>query len=112
MAFVKFVKDNKVDNYRMIRKLSYVVEPEFDGYTIEKYLKLKRYSHGCIVYLKKTEEGIKRNGVWAYTKDKLKAGDLLETIFMEEDSSENIVAVDMPMDIVYEDEDILVREAH
>ena len=58
--------------------------------------------------MKKTEEGIKRNGVWAYTKDKLKAGDLLETIFMEEDSSENIVAVDMLLDIVYEDEDILV----
>ena len=92
----------------MIRKLSYVVEPEFDGYTIEKYLKLKRYSHGCIVYLKKTEEGIKRNGVWAYTKDKLKTGDLLETVFLEEDSSENIVAVEMPLDIVYEDEDILV----
>ena len=94
----------------MIRKLSYVVEPEFDGYTIEKYLKLKRYSHGCIVYLKKTEEGIKRNGVWAYTKDKLKAGDLLETVFLEEDSSENIVAVEMPLDIVYEDERVVEIE--
>ena len=84
------------------------MEPEFDGCTIEKYLKLKRYSHGCIVYLKKTEEGIKRNGVCAYTKDKLKAGDLLETVFIEEDSSENIAAVEMPLDIVYEDEDLLV----
>ena len=92
----------------MIRRLRYEVEPEFHGYTIEKYLKLKGYSHGCIVYLKKTEEGIKRNGVWAYTKDKLSAGDLLETVFLEEDSSETIVAVEMPLDIVYEDEDILV----
>jgi 23S rRNA pseudouridine1911/1915/1917 synthase len=92
----------------MIRKLSYQIEPEFHGYTIEKYLKLHGYSHGCIVYLKKTEEGIKRNGVWAYTKDKLAEGDVLETVFEEGDSSENIVAVEMPLDIVYEDEDLLV----
>lgn len=92
----------------MIRRLRYEVEPEFSGYTIEKYLKLRGYSHGCIVYLKKTEEGIKRNGVWAYTKERLEAGDVLETVFVEEDSSENILAVEMPLDILYEDEDLLV----
>ncbi len=92
----------------MIRRLRYEVEPGFAGYTIQKYLKMKGYSHGCIVYLKKTEEGIKKNGVWAYTKDKLAAGDVLETVFVEEEASENIVAVDMPLDIIYEDEDILV----
>ena len=108
MAFVKFEKSVFDKWYKMIRRLQYEVESEFTGYTIEKYLKLKGYSHGCIVYLKKTEEGIKRNGVWAYTKDKLSAGDLLETVFLEEDSSETIVAVEMPLDIVYEDEDILV----
>ena len=89
----------------MTRKLSYRIEQEFHGYKIEKYLKLKGYSHGCIVYLKKTEEGIRRNGIWAYTKEKLEAGDLLETVFEEGDSSENIVAVEMLLDIVYEDED-------
>ena len=92
----------------MIRRLRYEVEPEFAGYTIEKYLKLKNYSHGCLVFLKKTEEGIRRNGVWAYTRDKLEAGDILETVFVEEDSSENIAAVEMPLDIIYEDEDLLV----
>ena len=92
----------------MIRKLRYEIEPEFEGYTIEKYLRLKNYSHGCIVYLKKTEEGIKHNGVWAYTRDKLATGDVLDITFLEEDSSENIVAVKMPLNIVYEDEDILV----
>ena len=92
----------------MVRKLKYKIEPEFAGYTIEKYLKQKKYSHGCLVFLKKTEEGIKRNGVWAYTRDKLDAGDVLEILFAEEDSSENIVPVEMKLDIVYEDEDILV----
>ena len=92
----------------MVRKLRYEIEPEFSGYTIEKYLKQKNYSHGCLVFLKKTEEGIKRNGAWAYTRDKLDAGDVLEILFAEEDSSENIVPVEMKLDIVYEDEDILV----
>ena len=92
----------------MVRKLKYEIEPEFAGYTIEKYLKQKNYSHGCLVFLKKTEEGIKRNGAWAYTRDKLDAGDVLEILFAEEDSSENIVPVEMKLDIVYEDEDILV----
>lgn len=92
----------------MIRRLRYEVEPQFAGYTIEKYLKLKKYSHGCLVFLKKMEEGIRRNGVWAYTRDKLEAGDVLETMFVEEDSSENIAAVEMPLDIIYEDEDLLV----
>ncbi len=92
----------------MIRKLRYEIEPEYAGYTIEKYLKLKNYSHGCLVFLKKTEEGIRRNGIWAYTRDKLNEGDVLEILFAEEDSSENIVPVEMPLDIVYEDEDILV----
>lgn len=92
----------------MVRKLKYKIEPEFAGYTIEKYLKQKKYSHGCLVFLKKTEEGIKRNGAWAYTRDKLDAGDVLEILFAEEDSSENIVPVEMKLDIVYEDEDILV----
>lgn len=92
----------------MVRKLSYEVEPEFQGYTIEKYLRSKGYSHGCLVHLKKTEEGIKRNGIWAYTKEPLDAGDVLETVFFEEESSGNIVASEIPLDIVYEDEDILV----
>lgn len=92
----------------MVRKLKYKIEPEFAGYTIEKYLKQKKYSHGCLVFLKKTEEGIKRNGAWAYIRDKLDAGDVLEILFAEEDSSENIVPVEMKLDIVYEDEDILV----
>lgn len=75
---------------------------------MEKFLKNRGYSHGCLVHLKKTEEGIKRNGVWVYTKDCLKEGDVLDTIFTEEESSENIVAAEIPLDIVYEDEDLLV----
>ncbi len=92
----------------MKRRLEYTIEPAYAGFCIEKYLKEKGYSHGCIVHLKKTEEGIKRNGVWAYVNEKLEAGDQLEIVFNGEEYSENIVATAMPLDIVYEDEDILV----
>lgn len=84
------------------------MEKAHDGFTIENYLKSKGYSRGCLIHLKKTEEGIKKNGIWAYTSDRLMAGDILETVFVEEESSENIVESPMALDIVYEDEDILV----
>lgn len=92
----------------MKRKLSYVVGEAEAGLTVEKFLKNKGYSHGCLVHLKKTEEGIKRNGVWAYAKEYLEEGDVLEISFIEEEASENIVASELPLDIVYEDEDLLV----
>lgn len=84
-----------------------MVAPEFEGATIDEYLRNQQYSRGCIVHLKKTSEGIKKNGVWAYTKEKLKAGDVLEILFAEE-GSESIAATAMPLRIVYEDEDLLV----
>lgn len=92
----------------MIRRFRYQVGEEEKGSTIESFLKSKGYSRGCLVHLKKTEEGIRKNGVWAYVKERLEAGDLLETVFIEEESSVNIVASGNTPDIVYEDEDILV----
>lgn len=92
----------------MERKLRYVVGKEFENKTIQQFLKEKQYSHGCLVHLKKTEKGILKNGVWAYTRDLLKEGDVLEITFLEEVSSDHIVPVKLPLSIVYEDEDLLV----
>lgn len=92
----------------MERKLRYVVGKEFENKTIQQFLKEKQYSHGCLVHLKKTEKGILKNGVWAYTRDLLKEGDVLEITFLEEASSDHIVPVKLPLSIVYEDEDLLV----
>ncbi len=92
----------------MVRELKYQISEAGDGMTIEQYLKEKGYSHGCLVHLKKKAEGIRRNGVWAYTRDRLHAGDCLEIQLIEEETSENIVSAAMDLDIVYEDQDILV----
>lgn len=92
----------------MERKIRYAVGKEFENQTIRQFLKEKQYSHGCLVHLKKTENGILKNGIWAYTRDLLKEGDVLEITFSEEESSDHIVPVKLPLSIVYEDEDILV----
>lgn len=81
---------------------------EAAGLTVEHFLKDQGYSHRCLVHLKRTEEGIKRNGIRACTTDRLFPGDVLETLFWEEESSKNIVVSDLLPDIVYEDEDILI----
>lgn len=92
----------------MDRRLEYVIEKDEQGMSIEQFLKSRGYSHGCLVHLKKTEEGIRKNGVWAYVRDHLEEGDLLQITLKEEECSENIVSKELPLDIVYEDLDILV----
>jgi 23S rRNA pseudouridine1911/1915/1917 synthase len=58
--------------------------------------------------LKRTENGLLLNGKWGRVRDILQAGDELTIQLTEEDSSDNIVPVKLPLDIIYEDEDILV----
>ena len=79
----------------MIRQFTYRIEPEYDSFTIREYLSLKGYPNAVFVQLKKTPESVLLNGVWAYMRTKLSAGD------------EHILPVSMPLSICYEDEDIL-----
>lgn len=92
----------------MKRCLSYRCEEKDAGIKIGDFLKQHGYSHSVMVLLKKTENGICLNGTWAYVSQVLQEGDLLEVIIQDEDSSENIVAREYPLDIVYEDADFLV----
>lgn len=99
-----------------IRKLNYAVEKSFHGITIEAFLHAKNYTHGMISGLKKVkyEEdgeihyGIEKNGKWAFTIDPLAEGDLLSISFLEMEKEESAALYPLPLDIVYEDEDILL----
>ena len=53
-------------------------------------------------------ESILVNGVWSYMRTPLASGDLLTVHIREMESSPNIPPVPLPLDIVYEDGDILV----
>lgn len=92
----------------MQRIFEYRIPIEADGLTISSYLKTKGYPHAVMVHLKKTPESILLNGRWEYVNTAVKTGDLLEIRLIENESSEKIPPVYAPLNVLYEDEDILV----
>ena len=92
----------------MERKLDYMITNEFHNKTIEQFLKQQEFPHQAIVQLKKTNEGIRRNGIWAYVNDKLYAGDILSLHLIEDVAPSSIEPLYVPLRIIYEDEDLLV----
>lgn len=92
----------------MERLLSWIIEPDREAVTIEQFLRTRGCSHHVLTHLKRTECGILLNGAWAYANQKLASGDTLQIRVLEEESSPNILPVAMPLDIVYEDEDLMV----
>ena len=74
----------------MIRTLSWQIGAADPDATIEQFLRAHGCSHHVMTHLKRTERGILRNGVWAYTNERLAAGDLLEICLIESESSVNI----------------------
>lgn len=92
----------------MNRTFTYFISKKDSPCTVESFLKKQGYSHQVLVQLKKTENGILVNHKWAYVKTILNPEDELEIHLKEEASSEHIVPVELPLSIVYEDEDILV----
>ena len=92
----------------MNRVLTYEITEEQEGTKIGDFLRRAGYSRHVIIHLKKTENGILLNGEWAYVGQFLKEGDHLEIRIIESESSEQIVPAELPLDIVYEDEDLLI----
>ena len=92
----------------MNRIFEYTISPTDAPCTVGEFLKQKGYSRQIIIHLKKTENGILRNGVWAYVRTQLFPGDSLKITLVEENASENILPVPIEPEIVYEDEDLVV----
>ena len=90
----------------MEREILYIIDGEYKD--IQDYLKAKGYSASNITTLKKYENGIMLNGVWAYMNQKPELNDRLLVRVCENKKSENIVPVDIKLDIKYEDDDIIV----
>lgn len=92
----------------MNRVLTYEITAEQAGTKIGDFLRRAGYSRHVIIHLKKTENGILLNGEWTYVGQFLKEGDHLEIRIIESESSEQIVPAELPLDIIYEDEDLLI----
>ena len=92
----------------MERIITYQIQKEDDGLRAEQYLRRRGYSYQNLTQLKKMPESILINGVWSYMRTVLRGNDTLTVHIRENESSPNIPPVKLPLDIVYEDEDILV----
>ena len=92
----------------MERILTYPVSPSESGLCVAQFLKNRRYSSANLTDLKKMPESILINGVPAFMIARVCSGDLLTVHIREMVSSPKIPPVPLPLDIVYEDEDLLV----
>ena len=92
----------------MERIITYHIDARAGGLRTEQFLRRRGYSCQNLTQLKKMPEGILINGVWSYMRTPLSAGDTLTVHIRETESSPNIPPVDLPLCIVYEDEDIIV----
>ena len=92
----------------MERIITYHIDARAGGLRTEQFLRRRGYSCQNLTQLKKMPKSILINGVWSYMRTPLSAGDTLTVHIRETESSPNIPPVDLPLCIVYEDEDIIV----
>ena len=93
----------------MIKKcIEYTITEPYTNRTVEEFLKSRGYSHRLVVYLRNTEGSLTIQGQPVYTIHRLQSGEVLKVVLTEETPSQSIVPVNLPLSIVYEDEDILV----
>lgn len=90
-----------------MRKLSYIVGDEYDGKDVISFLRNEaKCSSKLIKLLKRVDGGITLDGEHVRVVDKLRAGGVLELNMPDVTGKET--PVDIPIDIIYEDDDILV----
>lgn len=92
----------------MNRTLIYTITEKENNMTIGLFLRSLGYSSQVIIALKKIPESILLNGKWEYVNRKMSTGDILAIHLNESESSHHITPVPLPLNIIYEDEDILV----
>ena len=94
---------------------NYTVPKDFADKTIEAFLLEQGYTKTLLSALKRVHffeaerehYGIEKNGQWAFTVDHVAEGDCLSVYLPAEDEN-SAPPYDFPLDIVYEDRDILL----
>lgn len=92
----------------MNRTLTYQITEQESGLRVEQYLRRNGYSRQNLTELKKMPKSVLVNGVWYYLTQPLSAGDTLTIRIQETECSKKIPPTNIPLDILYEDEDLLV----
>ena len=92
----------------MDRTIDYIIGKEADGLRIAQFLRRKGYSRQNLATIKQMPDSTLVDGAPAYMNQCLHAGCHLTVRIRETGVSEKIVPVHLPLDIVYEDGDIVV----
>ena len=92
----------------MNRTIEYKITEEQNGLRVEQFLRRKGYSGQNLAEIKRMPKSVLVNGKHYYMRQTLKTGDDLVIKICETACSEKIPPVYHPLDIVYEDEDIVV----
>ncbi len=90
-----------------MRVLEYIIPEEFDGKTVESFLRGHiKMSLALFRSQKRVPDGITLNGVHTRSIDKIHTNDILRVNLPDDEKAS--IPSDYPLDIIYEDEDILV----
>lgn len=90
-----------------MRTISYVVPVEYDGAKVYTFLKTHmKISLTLLRSLKRVPDGLQLNGEHTRTVDIVHTGDTVTVNIPEEEPK--IIPLDYPLDIVFEDDDLLV----
>ena len=89
----------------IMRIITFNIDEKSAGMQIRDYLRGFGVSSALLTKLKQTENGITKNGVFAKAIEKIECGDEL-TIYIKSEGTMPKPA-DLPLDIIYEDEDVL-----
>ena len=92
----------------MDRTLTYTVSIEESDLRADQFLSRRGFSSHLLTRLRKNMEHLLINGTPSRTNTPLHEGDILTVHIVEEHSSYHVPPVELPLSIVYEDEDILV----
>lgn len=92
----------------MQRTIDYSITDKEAGISIETFLRGKGYSGQNLTDIKRMPKSILVNGEHVYMRQLLKENDHLQVCITENASSEKILPIELPLDILYEDEDLIV----
>ena len=92
----------------MNRNIDYIIDEDSAGLRVEQFLRRKRYSGQNLSEIKRMPKSILVNGVHYYMRQELSKDDHLQVRICETKNSEKIPPTNLPLNIIYEDEDLLV----
>lgn len=92
----------------MDRIVTYYIEETNNEKTILEFLKEQQYPKTILISLKKDPSLVLKNGKPSYLNKALHTRDDLKIHVKENESSSDILPVETPLQVIYEDEDILV----